>query len=64
MLRFMLAIFGAGFATAGICFGRASWVGVNGHSVPVWLLLESLAAILLLLSLATHFIMQRTRVVR
>ncbi len=52
MVGTMLAIFGVGFGIAGLFFGRASWVGVNGHSIPVWMLLEALATMLLIPSVA------------
>lgn len=56
ILGVMLVLLGVGVGLAGLLFGRASWAGVNQHSIPVWLLLEILACVLLILGLGIRFI--------
>lgn len=43
------------FGLAGLFFGRASWIGKNARSIPVWLLLEGLALVLLIFAVAIRF---------
>ncbi len=55
ILGLVLIFIGAGFGLAGCFFGRVSWVGLNDRSVPMWLLCELFAGILLLLGLVVRF---------
>jgi len=55
ILGSVLIFLGAGFGLAGCFFGRASWVGLNDRSVPMWVLCELIAALLLLLGLVVRF---------
>ena len=43
------------FGLAGLFFGRSSWIGMKTRSIPVWLLLEAVALILLIIVAAIHF---------
>lgn len=55
LLGNVLSLLGIGFGLAGLLFGRASWFGLNGRSVPTWILLEIAAIILLALGLGIRF---------
>jgi hypothetical protein len=50
-----LIVLAIGFGLTGFLFGRASWVGVNQHSMPTWLLWEILALLSLILGLGIRF---------
>jgi hypothetical protein len=55
VLGLTLVLLGVGFGLAGLFFGRASWVGMNNHSMPTWLLWEILAVILVMLGFGIRF---------
>lgn len=48
----LLMILAVGFGLGGQFFGRASWMGMSSHSIPIWLLLEALALAMLIISFA------------
>jgi hypothetical protein len=50
-----LILLGLSFGLIGLLFGRASWMGLNHHSMPTWLLWEIVAFILLILGLGIRF---------
>ena len=55
LLGYALSLVGVGFGLAGLFFGRASWLGLNGRSVPTWVLLEIAAFVFLALGLGIRF---------
>ncbi len=55
IIGYVLSFVGVASALAGVLFGHASWVGLNGHSVPTWKLLEFVAGALLVLGLMILF---------
>jgi len=48
----LLMIAAACFALFGAVFGRASWIGINNHSIATWQFLELIAFVLFTSSLA------------
>ena len=50
----LLTIFGLVFGLPGLFFGRAAWFGRNSRTIPVRLLLEMLALVVLILGIATR----------
>ena len=52
----ILFLAGLGLCLTGLFFGRASWVGVNNHSIATWFLMEWVGAILVISGLALRFI--------
>jgi hypothetical protein len=43
----LLIVLAVVFGLIGLFFGRASWLGMNSHSIPLWKLLEAIAFALL-----------------
>jgi hypothetical protein len=55
----LLMVLAAVFGLIGLFFGRASWLGMNRHSIPLWQLLEAIAFALLVIG-----VLMRNRVNR
>ena len=55
IIGLVVIFLGVGIGVIGLFFGRASWIGLNNHSIPTWVLLEVLAVMLLILGFGIKF---------
>jgi hypothetical protein len=55
----LLIILAVGLALGGLFFGRASWIGMNSLSVPVWIMLELVALAAFAAGVAIHIRVSR-----